>query len=79
MAVDEPLRSQGAGSKILRNLITHAATQCEDGEIWCNGRVSARGFYQRHGFEPLGDIFDVPFSGPHYVFLRPLRTEDQYI
>ncbi len=39
--------------------------------LWCNGRVSAAGFYQRHGFRISGDVFDIPPIGPHYVFYRP--------
>lgn len=40
--------------------------------MWCNGRTVARGFYERHGYEAVGDEFVIEGVGPHHVFLRKL-------
>jgi ribosomal protein S18 acetylase RimI-like enzyme len=40
--------------------------------VWCNGRVSAVGFYQRQGFRPVGDAFELAPAGRHYRFLKML-------
>ncbi|UWE08558.1 GNAT family N-acetyltransferase [Actinacidiphila bryophytorum] len=37
--------------------------------VWCNGRVSATGFYEHLGFTAVGEEFVVEPSGPHYVFV----------
>jgi GNAT superfamily N-acetyltransferase len=34
--------------------------------LWCNARTTAIGFYQKLGFESVGDEFEIPDVGPHY-------------
>jgi GNAT superfamily N-acetyltransferase len=38
--------------------------------MWCNARVSARGFYEKTGFVTIGDRFELPVAGPHYVMIK---------
>ena len=38
--------------------------------VWCNARTSAEGFYQKTGFEAVGDIFDIPDIGPHRLMVK---------
>lgn len=38
--------------------------------LWCNARKVAKGFYERVGFESVGDEFDIPDVGPHYLMLK---------
>ena len=41
--------------------------------LWCNARDSAAGFYDRLGFEVVGEGFVLPESGfAHHVMLRDL-------
>jgi hypothetical protein len=40
--------------------------------VWCNGRSSARGFYEHHGFTSVGEEFQLEPAGPHYVFVVKL-------
>jgi GNAT superfamily N-acetyltransferase len=35
--------------------------------LWCNARVTALGFYERLGFEAVGEEFEIAGIGPHYV------------
>lgn len=39
---------------------------------WCNGRVSAAGFYEKAGFVIEGEPFELPWTGPHRRFVRRL-------
>ncbi len=45
--------------------------------VWCNGRTGAMGFYRRHGFEPVGDEFETPGTGPHYRFVRTITDAER--
>lgn len=74
MAVSEAVRGQGIGGHILSVLLTYARTQGLPATVWCNGRLSAQNFYQRHGFVSDGNIFDVPTIGPHLLFIATLTT-----
>ena len=47
----------------------------ESAVVWCNGRTGAQGFYQRQRFSPIGDLFETPGTGPHYVFWRRVAAE----
>ena len=38
--------------------------------VWCNARSSAEGFYQKTGFEAVGDIFEIPDVGPHRLMIK---------
>ena len=38
--------------------------------LWCNARIVAVGFYQRHGWETLGEEFVIPTVGPHFRMVR---------
>lgn len=40
------------------------------GIVWCEGRVSASGFYESCGFHSLKRVFENPGTGPHVAFVR---------
>lgn len=64
-------QGRGAG----RALVIEGLRLAEDAgarALWCNARVSARGFYEKMGFEIEGDEFELPKSGRHYVMIRDL-------
>ena len=56
MAVREPWRRQGAGSAMLRALLT-MARQRGLAEVHLNAQTGAVPFYLRHGFQAEGDVF----------------------
>lgn len=73
MAVIESLRDRGLGGRLLSQGIasaSHAGIEI----VWCNGRVPARSFYERHGFRAIGEEFCIPVSGPHYLFVLRVRA-----
>lgn len=71
MATVEEVRGKGAGSALLQAAMEEAKSRGAHW-MWCNARTPAAGFYQRHGFEVQGGIFDIPLAGPHYRMLRAL-------
>ena len=70
MAVLPEHQGRGHGQALVRACLAHVRQQ-GGAALWCNGRVSAQAFYERLGFRPLGAVFDLPISGPHYLFSRP--------
>ena len=56
MAVLQPLRGSGIGSKILQNVVQHAKLLAFD-RIFLHAQTHAIEFYERHGFVAQGDQF----------------------
>jgi GNAT superfamily N-acetyltransferase len=71
MATEPELRRSGAGAAALAACEQHAR---EHGATlaWCNARVEAIGFYERLGWHVLGEEFEIPTVGPHFVMEREL-------
>jgi GNAT superfamily N-acetyltransferase len=69
------VRGQGFGAAVIRAGLAFAADRGAHW-AWCDGRVSARGFYEHLGFTAGTDVFDVAPSGPHHRFLLPLTPRD---
>jgi GNAT superfamily N-acetyltransferase len=72
MATFPEMRGHGGGSK----LVAEGFRVAREGRaelMWCNARVSARGFYEKLGFATLGEEFVLPVAGPHYVMIKDLR------
>ncbi|GGR03877.1 N-acetyltransferase [Streptomyces netropsis] len=67
MASDPAVRGLGYGVAVLRAGLDQAAARGA-GLAWCNGRTSARGFYEHQGFTVTGEEFVVESIGPHYRF-----------
>lgn len=71
MATTPELQGEGIGAKVLATCLEHAKSR-GGSLIWCNARTSALEFYRKYGFETVGDEFDTPGVGPHFVMVRPL-------
>jgi GNAT superfamily N-acetyltransferase len=69
MATRPDVRGQGLGGRVLDRLIDHVVDQ-GGGLLWCNARTPALHLYQRAGFSPRGDVFELPEIGPHQVMWR---------
>lgn len=79
MASDPAVQGRGLGGRVLAFGIEElarrlAAAGQKGAALWCNGRTVAQAFYERHGFRPIGDLFETPGTGPHYVFWRKVEA-----
>jgi GNAT superfamily N-acetyltransferase len=75
MATRPDVRGAGLGRLVLDLLVSHVATE-GGGLLWCNARTPALSFYERAGFLPRGDVFDLPEIGPHRVMWRTVEPAD---
>jgi ribosomal protein S18 acetylase RimI-like enzyme len=72
MAVDEPYQRHGLGRLLVTTAVERLRSQAVE-VLWCNARDSAAGFYDRLGFEVVGEGFVLPESGfAHHVMVRDL-------
>ncbi|HEV2362118.1 MAG TPA: GNAT family N-acetyltransferase [Acidimicrobiales bacterium] len=69
MATDAGLRNAGLGARILAAAIDHVAEN-GGGLLWCSARIGAVSFYERAGFQRLGETYDEPHIGTHTVMWR---------
>ena len=65
MAVDEEFRGRGYG-RLLMEGTQQLAREANTG-LWCNARVIAIPAYTSCGFAQVGEEFDIPNIGPHFV------------
>lgn len=72
MATEPDVRGRGFATSLLAESVAHVA-RSGGGELWCNARVAALGFYQRCGFEVDGDEFDIDGIGAHVVVTRMIE------
>jgi len=73
MAIAPEARGRGYGMALVSASLEHVAAS-GPGELWCNARLSAIGFYRRAGFEVAGEEFNVPGIGPHVVMTRTVSS-----
>ncbi len=72
MAVAVESQGQGVGKLLLQELLSKLAGM-EIPFLWCNAREIAIPFYERLGFQILGDFFDIPNIGRHKVMFRETK------
>lgn len=73
MAVVPEAQRQGIGEALLKASIDEARRHGGD-SLWCNARVCAAAFYQKHGWTVLGPEFDIPTAGPHVRMWRTIGS-----
>ena len=71
MAVERAFRYAGVGGLLLERCVEHVRDRGAS-LVWCNARVRASPFYERHGFVPEGDVFEVDAIGWHVRMRRAL-------
>lgn len=73
MAVVEGLRRTGIGSHLLSTTLSRVALHHPGYKrVWAAARIGVTGFYENHGFEPVGETFEMPSVGPHQRMIRRL-------
>ncbi|MGE3610933.1 MAG: GNAT family N-acetyltransferase [Bacteriovoracaceae bacterium] len=66
MATVPEYQGQGLSSALLRTAFpVIKQNQCT--LLWCNAREKAMGFYSKVGFNPTGEVFELPQIGRHIL------------
>ncbi len=69
MAVLEEFQKRGFGEQLLQ--YCENEIQIKKGElIWFNARETAVGFYIKSGYEVVGERFEIPDVGPHFILFK---------
>lgn len=69
MATLESDQKKGYGKAILLKAEDYLKPKKVD-IIWCNARVVALDFYKKCGYQIMGEEFDIPQIGGHYVMWK---------
>jgi predicted GNAT family N-acyltransferase len=69
MATHPAVRGEGAGKEIIRYALRWLSSKGVD-VVWCNAREVAVSFYEALGFIKIGDSFEIPGIGTHWVMSR---------
>ena len=72
MATAEAWRSKGVGGAVLQAVVDHVAG-AGGRLLWCNARVPAVNFYERAGFERVGEEWEEPHICPHVAMQLTLQ------
>jgi predicted GNAT family N-acyltransferase len=70
MCTETHLQGKGFGGKLLacaEEAITKSSTVRQ---FWCNARVPAIPFYERHGWKVDSEEFGIPTAGPHRKMVK---------
>ena len=73
MATRTGFQGTGVGSAVL----SHGMNELRErglSHLWCNARMTALHFYEKHGWVTWGEEFDNPPVGPHIVMWKDLRS-----
>lgn len=72
MATDPAFHQKGLGRAVLEKSLDELRERKCD-LLWFNAREIAFPFYEKLGFQYLGDYFDIPGIGPHKVMYKVLN------
>jgi GNAT superfamily N-acetyltransferase len=70
MCTDGRHQSKGFGGRLLDCAEAVIVGDSKVRLFWCNARVPAIPFYERHGWIADSDVFDIPTAGPHRKMLK---------
>ncbi len=74
VAVREDARGQGIGSALVAAVVRRALTLPNPPQLlWCNARTSALSFWERAGFDIVGEEFVTDTGIPHFRAVRLSR------
>jgi GNAT superfamily N-acetyltransferase len=79
MATHADWRGRGVGRGLL-HLIESVLDGIAPGTapartLWCNARLEAVGFYEKHGWRIVSDLFTIEGVGPHHRMMKPRPTD----
>lgn len=64
---------QGMSSALLRTAFP-LITKNHVNTLWCNARTSAIGFYEKVGFNTIGEEFEIEGIGTHVLMIKELES-----
>jgi GNAT superfamily N-acetyltransferase len=70
MATETGFQGKGFGGKLLACAESVIVKNSNVRRFWCNARVPAIPFYQRHGWKIDSEEFDIPTAGPHRKMVK---------
>jgi GNAT superfamily N-acetyltransferase len=71
MAVLDDFQKKGFGEALL-NYCENEIKLNKSSLIWFNARETAVGFYKKSGYKVLGNQFEIPDVGPHYIMFKSI-------
>ena len=69
MAVQPSSQGTGLGGALLEEGLRRLE-EADIPHVWCNARKTAVDFYCHRGFRIIGDEFEIPHIGPHFLMIR---------
>lgn len=69
MATTPEVRGRGFGHALVSACVAFARDSGMD-LLWCNARTGAVGFYRKLNWEIVGEEFEIPDVGPHFLMWR---------
>ena len=75
MATDPAWMYRGVGTALLKTAETELGTP-KGTLVWCNARLTARGFYERHGWYGISEVFGNGNAGPSVKMMTLLRNQE---
>jgi GNAT superfamily N-acetyltransferase len=73
MATDSSHQGKGFGGKLLACAEAAIVEGSKVRVFWCNARVPAIPFYEKHGWKIDSEEFDIPTAGPHRKMVKKGR------
>ena len=74
MCTDTQHQSKGLGGKLLAAAEAAIVNNSKVRLFWCNVRVPAIPFYEKHAWKLDSEVFDIPTAGPHRKMVKSYDT-----
>lgn len=71
MATLNEYQGFGAGKLMMQEAFS-ILTRLKVDYLWCNARIIAVKFYEKHGLKTMGASFDIPLIGEHFVMFKQI-------
>jgi GNAT superfamily N-acetyltransferase len=71
MATLTDYQGKGYGSILVQSILEFVKEKSAD-TLWFNARIIALNFYRQLGFQTIGEEFELPYVGKHFVMYQKL-------
>lgn len=72
MATADKYKGKGCGSALIEFAVSQLHVTPAT-HLWCNARVAAAPFYEKHKFEKVSDAFEIEGIGAHFEMILELH------